>query len=234
MSGDHPRIAIPRRDLLRTSTHPNPLTKVIGAPPGSPRGQRRATGTLPAVQRWQRSTAHPLHQPRGGVAVTMQRPYVDQEVYLLFAHEPYFPPNGMREVNATIVAAGALLHSRVRQPDGARIHRLLHNGRRIDREIVPLATLTHELDGGAGGVQIADWEQVSADVLALTRLGSCDSFGIGLPSLARALLCSSPHSQVVDYNPETGRREVHGPEQREAVLTALSGHLRTARVGGLL
>jgi hypothetical protein len=78
------------------------------------------------------------------------------DVYLLFAHEPYYPA-AAREINTTVVAAASLLHPRVRQPDGARIHDRLVHGRRPG-EIVPLSTLTHELDGGARWPEVGDWE----------------------------------------------------------------------------
>ncbi|MFD0507771.1 hypothetical protein ACFQ0G_43430 [Streptomyces chiangmaiensis] len=32
------------------------------------------------------------------------------DVYLLFAHEPYYPGPGSREINTTVVAADSLLH----------------------------------------------------------------------------------------------------------------------------
>lgn len=69
-------------------------------------------------------------------------------LYLLFAHKPYYPGPGTREINTTLVTADTLLHPQVLQPDGARIHDLLTRGRQPG-EIIPLATLTHELNGGA-------------------------------------------------------------------------------------
>ncbi|MEV0521808.1 hypothetical protein AB0I66_00125 [Streptomyces sp. NPDC050439] len=157
-----------------------------------------------------------------------------EEIYFLFAHAPYYPPHGLREVNTTIVAADTLLHPHVRQPDGARMHRLLHTGRRIDGQIVPLATLTHELDGGAGWEQTAHWENVLDDLLTLARFGSCDSVDLALPALERALVCSSPQARVINLNPQTGQRETHGPEQRAAVLATLSENLRTRQGGRAL
>ncbi|MDN3028258.1 hypothetical protein [Streptomyces sp. S.PB5] len=44
------------------------------------------------------------------------------DVYLLFAHEPYYPHADTQEINTTVVCADSLLHPRVLQPDGARIH----------------------------------------------------------------------------------------------------------------
>ncbi|GAA2702548.1 hypothetical protein GCM10010348_69880 [Streptomyces anthocyanicus] len=57
---------------------------------------------------------------------------------------------------------GFPLYPRVRQSDGTRIHECLTRGRRLG-EIVPLATLTHELDGGTLWPQIGDWQEVTAD-----------------------------------------------------------------------
>jgi hypothetical protein len=156
---------------------------------------------------------------------------VSQEIYFLFAHEPYYPPHGLHEVNTTIVAADALLHTHVRQPDGVRMHRVLNQGQRMDGEIVPLATLTHELDGGAGWAMAGDWEKVVNDLLALARFGSCDSVGLALPALERALMCSGPHTRVINFNPDTGQRETHGPQQRAAVLATLTENLHEGQAG---
>jgi hypothetical protein len=41
-----------------------------------------------------------------------------RQVYLLFAHEAYYPA-AAREINTSLAAAASLLHPRVRQPDGA-------------------------------------------------------------------------------------------------------------------
>ncbi|WP_328876346.1 hypothetical protein OHT76_43415 [Streptomyces sp. NBC_00287] len=112
-------------------------------------------------------------------------------VYLLFSHEPYYLGPGSREINTTVVAGASLLHPGVRQPDGARIHDLLVRERRPG-EIVPLSTLTHELDGGARWPQVGDWEAVTSDLVQLVRGGQCDGFSLGLPLVARALLCAGP------------------------------------------
>ncbi|MFE0930626.1 hypothetical protein [Streptomyces mutabilis] len=116
-------------------------------------------------------------------------------VYLLFAHEPYYPGPGTQEINTTVVAADSLLHPHVRQPDGVRIHDLLTTGRQPG-EIVPLATLTHELNGGADWPRIGDWQGVTLDLLDLAHAGRCDALRLGLPELARALLCTGPHGLV--------------------------------------
>lgn len=93
-------------------------------------------------------------------------PARNQNVYLLFAHAPYYLGPGTQEINTTAVPAGSLLHPQVCQPDGARIHDLLIRGRQSG-EIVPLSTLTHELGGGADWPAVGDWESVTTDLVQL-------------------------------------------------------------------
>ncbi|MFE0797129.1 hypothetical protein [Streptomyces mutabilis] len=94
-------------------------------------------------------------------------------VYLLFAHEACYPPPG-QEINTSLVDAATLLHPRVRQPDGARIHERLTRGRRPG-EIVPLAMLAHELEGGRLWPQVGDWQAATADLLQLIHDHACDA-----------------------------------------------------------
>ena len=82
------------------------------------------------------------------------------DTYLLFAHEAYYPDSGTQEINTTVVAAASLLHPQVRQLDGARIYDRLTR-KRQPGEIIPLSTLTHELDGGTGWPRVGDWETVT-------------------------------------------------------------------------
>ncbi|MER6548476.1 hypothetical protein [Streptomyces sp. NPDC001250] len=139
------------------------------------------------------------------------------DVYLLFAHEPYYPGPGAREINTTVVAAASLLHPQVRQPDGARIHDLLTRGRQPG-EIIPLATLTHELGGGADWPKVGDWERVTTDVLHLVRSGECDDLSLGLSEIARALVCTGPYNHVRAYDAAADDFIVYGPAERAAVL----------------
>ncbi|MEU9545593.1 hypothetical protein [Streptomyces mirabilis] len=138
-------------------------------------------------------------------------------VYLLFAHEPYYPGPGTQEINTTVVAADSLLHPQVRQPDGARIHDLLTQGRQPG-EIIPLSTLTHELGGGADWPTVGDWESVTTDLLQLVRDGDCDALSLGLSEIARALVCTGPHSHVRAYDAAAGDFVVYGASERAAVL----------------
>ncbi|MFJ2007831.1 hypothetical protein [Streptomyces chartreusis] len=146
------------------------------------------------------------------------------DVYLLFAHEPYYPDAGAQEINTSVVAAASLLHPRVRQPDGARIHDRLTRGR-VPGEIVPLATLTHELDGGAQWPYVGDWEEVTSDLLRLVLEGECDALSLGLPEIARALVCSGPDSHVRTLNTAVGHTLTYGPKERGTVLAEIDTYL---------
>ncbi|MGW0770748.1 hypothetical protein [Streptomyces sp. NPDC002676] len=168
----------------------------------------------------------PMTQPEPGPAV----PTLD--VYLLFAHEPYYPV-GAQEINTTVVAAASLLHPRVRQPDGARIHDRLVHGRRPG-EIVPLSTLTHELDGGARWPEVGDWEAATEDLLQLIRDHDCDALSLGLPDIARALVCAGPHSEIRAIDPTSGAHLAYGPVDRIEVLVEIGRHLAWAEAGSPL
>jgi hypothetical protein len=146
------------------------------------------------------------------------------DVYMLFAHAPYYPGPGTQEINTTVVAADSLLHPQVLQPDGARIHNLLTQGRKPG-EIIPLATLTHELNGGADWPAVGDWERVTTDLVQLVHSGDCDALSLGLPEIARALVCTGPHSHVRAFDAVADEFIDYGPAARAAAL---------AEVGALL
>ncbi|MET7353035.1 hypothetical protein [Streptomyces mirabilis] len=141
------------------------------------------------------------------------------DVYLLFAHEPYYSGPGTQEINTTVVTADTLLHPQVQQPDGARIHDLLTRGRqRQPGEIIPLATLTHELNGGADWPTVGDFERVTTDMAQLVRTQMCDALSLGLPEIARALICTGPDSEVRAIDAAAGESIVYGPDDRAKVL----------------
>ena len=72
-----------------------------------------------------------------------------EDVYLLVQHEPYASSEHPVPIDATIVHAMTLLHPAVPQPDGGRIYRCLTEfAISPARLLVPLSTLTFELDGG--------------------------------------------------------------------------------------
>ncbi|ALV30720.1 hypothetical protein [Streptomyces sp. CdTB01] len=145
-------------------------------------------------------------------------------VYLLFAHEPYYPGPGAQEINTTLVAADTLLHPQVLQPDGTRIHALLTQGRQPG-EIIPLATLTHELNGGADWPTVGDWERVTVDLVHLVQTQMCDAVSLGLSEVARALVCTGPESQVRAFDAVAGDFTVYGPEDRTKILAEVGRFL---------
>lgn len=158
--------------------------------------------------------------PKGGLCMSefeSSKAVRTPDVYLLFAHEPYYPGPAAQEINTTVVAAGSLLHPQVLQPDGARIHHLLTQGRRPG-EIIPLATLTHELGGGADWPSVGDWERVTTDLVHLVRAGDCDALSLSLPEIARALVCTGPHCRVRAYDAAADAFLAYGPAERAAVL----------------
>ncbi|GGJ56517.1 hypothetical protein [Streptomyces brasiliensis] len=191
-----------------------------GARPTTPPAPRHAPN--PPLQKG----TLPMAQPEHGLAVPTW------DVYLLFAHEPYYPA-AVQEINTTVVAAASLLHPHLRQPDGARIHDRLVRGRRPG-EIVPLSTLTHELDGGARWPEVGDWEAVTEDLLQLVRDHGCDALSLGLPGIARALVCAGPRSEVRAVDPTTGKHQAYGPADRIEVLVEAGKHLAWAEAGSPL
>jgi hypothetical protein len=146
------------------------------------------------------------------------------DVYLLFAHEPYYPGDGTQEINTTLVAADTLLHPRVQQPDGARIHHRLTKPRQPG-EIVPLSTLTYELGGGADWPAVGDWEKVITDLVQLVHAGECDALSLGLPAIARALITAGPHSNVRAFDAGADEVLTYGPTERAAVLAEIDAFL---------
>ncbi|MET7852672.1 hypothetical protein ABZT48_31495 [Streptomyces avermitilis] len=129
-----------------------------------------------------------------------------------------------QEINTTVVAAGSLLHPRVCQPDGVRIHDLLTQGRQPG-EIIPLSTLTHELNGGADWPAVGDWERVTTDLVRLVHFGDCDALSLGLPGIARPLVCTGPHSHVRVYDAAADEFIDYGPAARAAALAEVGAFL---------
>ena len=139
------------------------------------------------------------------------------DAYLAFAHEPYL--DGANEVNLTLVAAESLLHPEVLQPDGARIYKVLTH-QRSPGEVVPLSTLTSELDDWS---TVGDWEQVTTDLLRLGRQQEFDSMQFGLPPLSLALICRGPEGVVKLITPDG--ESSYGPADRAEVLAMLTANL---------
>ncbi|WP_239015679.1 hypothetical protein [Streptomyces sp. CdTB01] len=202
--------------IIQRTAHEDPTaddgqTRDLGRPHDRHSPSVRPTTPRPMTNSSPRKGTLLMPQPESGPADHTP------DVYLLFAHEPYYPGPGTQEINTTVVAADSLLHPQVRQPDGARIHDLLTQGRQPG-EIIPLATLTHELNGGADWPTVGDWESVTTDLLQLVRDGDCDALSLGLPEIARALVCTGPHSHVRAYDAATDDFVVYGSSERAAVL----------------
>lgn len=164
-----------------------------------------------------------MTHPEPGAAATTA------DVYLIFAHEPYYPGPGSQEINTTVVAADTLLHPQVQQPDGTRIHDLLTRGRQPG-QLVPLATLTHELNGGADWPTVGDWERVTTDLVRLVRTQMCDALSLGLPEIARALICTGPGNDVRTIDVLEGEHTVYGPDERAEVLAEIGMCLAGTRL----
>ncbi|MFF7452391.1 MULTISPECIES: hypothetical protein [unclassified Streptomyces] len=187
-------------------------------PPGCEPAARPTPASAPGTSPLKGNLPMPQTETQtGGAARTTN-------VYLLFAHEAYYPDTGtgtgILEINTTVVAADSLLHPHVRQPDGARIHDRLTQGRQPG-EIIPLSTLTHELDGGTGWPQVGDWETVTTDLVQLVRTGECDVLSLGLPEIGRALVCAGPTSQVQAFDATADQVITYGPQERAAVLAEI-------------
>ncbi|WP_346053895.1 hypothetical protein [Amycolatopsis dongchuanensis] len=157
----------------------------------------------------------------------MERDHVTvQDVYLLALHEPYQSPQHPVPINATIVHALTLLHPAVPQPDGGRMYRCLTEfPGRTPGGVVPLSTLTFELDGGQLWPQVADWEQVVDAVVHIARHQGCDAMPMGLPQLTAVLVGGGPTTVHELHHPD-GSRSQAGPVERQQHLDELTGHVR--------
>lgn len=155
-------------------------------------------------------------------------PHIETDVYLLATHEPYKDPRHPAAINTTIVHALTLLHPAVPQPDGGMIYRCLTEfPGREPGEVVPISTLTFELDGGRLWPQVADWSAVVDAVARLARVGGCDAMPLGLPELALALLNNGPAGDLIVYSTDDGDEQTFGPAHRQRELDTLAGHVRS-------
>jgi hypothetical protein len=89
--------------------------------------------------------------------------------------------------------------------------------------IVPVSTLTAELNGGLHWSLVADWERVVEAVVRLSRGLACDAMPIGLPGDMTASLSSGPDTVLTVHYPD--RREIFGPEERKMLLRQLEHSL---------
>ncbi len=123
-----------------------------------------------------------------------------QDVYLLMLHEPYDTAEHPVSINVTIVHALTLLHPGVPQPDGGMIYRCLTEfPQRTPGCVVPLSTLTFELNGGRWWHKIGDWKRVTEAVVQVARAKGCDAMPLGVPHVAAALLAGGPNTDHEFY-----------------------------------
>lgn len=149
-----------------------------------------------------------------------------KDVYFLTLHPPYTAAEHAVPINATIVHASTLLHPLLPQPDAAMIYRCLTEfPNRTPGCLVPLSTLSFELDGGNLWHRIGDWERVSEAVAQLARLRRCDAMPLGLPEVSAALLSGGPSTTLKAYTPN-GVSEF-GPADRTRILAELTDHVHT-------
>lgn len=207
---DQAASALTRTDSAAATRRRGPVRRPAQYPPGPPLATQQVSHDAHSTTPRTGELLMPQPDPTGHAA----------DVYLLFAHESYYPQCGLQEVNTTVVAADSLLHPQVQQPDGARIHDLLTRERQPGT-VVPLATLTHELGGGANWPEVGDFECVTADLITLVQRQLCDALSLGLPELERSLLCIGPGAgrEVRIFDASAGDFIAYGQDARAAVLT---------------
>lgn len=150
------------------------------------------------------------------------------DVYLLTLHKPYQDAQDSSPINATIVPARSLLQRALPQPDAGRIYRCLTEfPDRFPGCVVPLSTLTYELDGGDLWQHIADFERVLDLLVTRARQGHCDALRLGLPQRPAVLLANGPKTAVTLHGPG-GSRITPEPEERAQYLEELAAHVRQA------
>jgi hypothetical protein len=149
------------------------------------------------------------------------------DVYFLAMHEPYQAPEHPVPFNATVVHARTLLHPAVPQPDGGLMYRCLTEfPDRSSGCVVPLSTLTYELNGGAGWSHIGDWEAVVNAVVRLSRQGRCDAMPLGLPAVTANLLAQGPTTEHTIVYVDAPAARV-GPAERQHGLDQVAQALGT-------
>ncbi|ADJ49870.1 hypothetical protein AMES_8045 [Amycolatopsis mediterranei S699] len=147
-------------------------------------------------------------------------------MHFLALHEPYSAPEHPVPINATIVHARTLLHPRLPQPDGGLMFRCLTEfPGRFPGCVVPLSTLTYELDGGALWPAIGDWERVADGVVLLSRQRLCDAMPLGLGPRATAVLGNGPYTNHTVYYVD-GPPQTYGSEDRQAEIAAMTEHVK--------
>jgi hypothetical protein len=62
-------------------------------------------------------------------------------------------------------------------------------------------------------------------LLQLVRAGECDALSLGLPEIARALICTGPYSHVRAFDSAADQFIAYGPTERAAVLAEVGTFL---------
>jgi hypothetical protein len=145
---------------------------------------------------------------------------VVKNVYLLAVHAPCDEPGAPVSVNGLIVHVAALLHPDLPQPDAALMYRCLTEfpGRTPDC-LIPLSTLSCELNGGRLWRAVADWPRVLHALVGLARAGVIGCLPLALTPAESVLLAADPHA---------GAAAGHGTQDRKQLLQSLAANLTQA------
>jgi len=145
--------------------------------------------------------------------LTQNRPFAVRNLYLLIVHK-HRPDRLGILVNVVIVHADALLRADLPQPDAARIYRCLTEfPGRIPGSIVPLSTLTYELDNGRLWPEVANWKAVSKAIVRIAFTPGptrCWSFPLRVDGPYDALLAGGPYT-VVRHDVTSASYDLDGP-----------------------
>lgn len=146
------------------------------------------------------------------------------DLYFLTVHDPYHAEADGYTVGSTVIHARSLLHAALPQPDAALIYRCnTEFPGRVPGEVVPLSTVTFELNGGALWREVADWDAVRAAVAQLARQRGCDSLRLPQHQVRDAILAMGPNSESSFHAPDGTYRK--GPQDRREELDALAAHM---------
>lgn len=154
-----------------------------------------------------------------------------EDVYLLALHQAYESMEHPAPINATIVHAASLLHPFVPQPDGGLMYRCLTEfPARSPGCVVPVSTLTYELDGGCQWPEIGDWGSVVESIVHLSRGHGCDAMALALPQVTSALLAGGPTTALRVVGAK-GRSEL-GSRHRLEILAGIEAEVRGVVAAG--
>ena len=98
--------------------------------------------------------------------------------------------------------------------------------------LIPLSTLTFELDGGDLWRKVADWDAVMTALVSLSRAGKCDSMNLGLPDEAMFLLASGPTTALTMHYPDGRRPRAVDPQERPGWIEKLTERVRIMAADG--